>query len=72
MGTQHVPPPATESAEAPPDEMLDATGDDDLSSISTLSKLSSNASKLTDIDGQSGLSSHSLRLLWWLYFFRCI
>lgn len=46
-------PAAAEVAGAMPEETMDMTGESDLSSVSTLSKLSSNVSKLTDIDGQS-------------------
>ena len=43
--------PTAESAESLPEEMMDVTGESDLSSVSTISKLSSNVSKVTDIDG---------------------
>ena len=49
IGCPSVPPPVAESAE---EEMLDLTGESDLSTVSTLSKASSDSSKLTDIDGQ--------------------
>lgn len=44
-------PPTVESAESLSEELMDVTGESDVSSVSTLSKLSSNVSKITDIDG---------------------
>lgn len=51
--SQQIPAAAAEVAGALPEETMDTTGESDLSSVSTLSKLSSNVSKLTEIDGQS-------------------